>query len=133
VALTRKPWPGWPGDLTPVAEIERYGLYHYPLRKQYPRTPPAMIAFRYDGQLQSIHHVATDEIVDTPYGHVPGAPNARWDDFHVLLRLGPSIGPDHLVRTGSGVYGPGRHWVDLDLLLTSKTVADAVKASRARR
>jgi hypothetical protein len=132
VALTRKPWAGWPRELTPVAEVERHNLYHYPLRPHYPRIPPTMIGFRYDGQLQSIHRVERDETVATPFGHVPGAPNAKWDEPHALLHLGPPIRPDHSVRTGVGIYGPGRHWADLDLLLSSPTFADAVRASKVR-
>ena len=133
VSLTRESWDGCPKDLTPVAEVEVHRLYHYPLRPGYPRTPPATIGFRYDGRLQSIHRVEHDEIVRTPYGHVPGAPDAMWEDPHLLLHLGQPITPDHLVRTGAGVYGPGRHWVDMDLLLASQTVAEAIRLTIERR
>ena len=107
-------------------------LYHYPSEGAYVKVVPNYIGFRYDGRLQSVHHVDGYELVDTPHGHVPGAPALAWDFPHFLLRLGPPMRPDHVVRTG-GLYGSARHWADLDLLLTSTTVREAVDATKTRR
>ena len=132
VALTRRSWKDWPADLTPVAEVEQHRLYHYPSEGSYVKVVPNYIGFRYDGRLQSVHHVDGYELVDSPHGHVPGAPALDWDFPHFLLRLGPPVRPDHPVRTG-GLYGSARHWADLDLLLTSATVREAVDATKTRR
>jgi hypothetical protein len=75
VALTRKVWEGWPADLSPVDELEKHRLYHYPTVGNYRKIVPNYMGFRYDGRLQSIHHVDSYEIIDTPHGHIPGAPD----------------------------------------------------------
>jgi hypothetical protein len=53
------------------------------------------------GKLRSINHVDAYEIIDTPFGHVPGAPEMGWDVPHFLLHLGTPIRPDHKVANGS--------------------------------
>ncbi len=132
VALTRKPWDGWPSDLTSVVEVEKHRLYHYPSSAGYPKIVPNYIGFRYDGRLRSVHHVDAYEVVHSPRPHVPGAPAIEWDEPVFMLRLGPPIRPDHEVRAGR-LYGPGHQWADLDLLLTASTVREAVDQSRSRR
>jgi hypothetical protein len=131
VALTRHPWQGWPADLSSVDEVERHRLYHYPSSASYPKIVPNYIGFRYDGHLQSIHHVDNYDIVHSPSPQVPGAPAIEWDEPVFLLQLGPPIRPDHRVRTGK-LYGPAHHWADLDLLLTASTVREAVDGSNER-
>jgi len=132
VALSRKAWRGWPADLTPVAEVERHSLYHYPQRRGYAKEVPEYIGFRYDGRLQCIYPVASHEVVFSPYPHVPGAPQESWDDPHNLLHLGAAIVPGHEVASGD-VFGPGHNWADLDLLLSCDTVDEAVERTRQRR
>ena len=131
VVLTRKVWDGWPTDLSQVDEVEKHRLYHYPTVGNYRRIVPNYIGFRYDGHLQSIHHVDNYDIVHSPSPQVPGAPAIEWDEPVFLLRLGPPMRPDHTVRTGT-LYGPGHQLADLDLLLTSSTVREAVDLSKAR-
>ena len=133
VALSRNSWDGWPADLTPVDEIEKHRIYHFPTVGSYPKIVPNYMGFRYDGRLHSIHHVDEYTIVDTPYGHVPDAPNLTWDAPNFLLRLGPPIRPDHEVRTGKGIPQSMRVTVDLDLLLTSDTITDAYALMKARQ
>jgi hypothetical protein len=132
VPLQVNSWDGWPSDLTPVSEVERHRLYHYPSEGSYPRIVPNYIAFRYGGRLQSIHHVDGYEIVNSPYPNVPGAPRIEWALPHFLLRLGPSIKPAHTVASG-GVFGSARHTADLDLLLTSASVKEAVDLTKQRQ
>ena len=79
VSLRRQVWEGWPADLSPVDEVERHRIYHYPTRGgNYPKIVPTYMGFRYDSRLQSIHHVEAYEIVDSPFGLIPGAPVRRW-------------------------------------------------------
>ncbi len=108
-------------------------MYHYPSIGSYPKVVPNYMGFRYDGRLQSVHHVDDYAIVDTLHGHVPGAPDAMWEVPHFLLRLGPPIRPDHEVRTGKGIVRSARVTVDIDLLLTSSTITEAFHQSTARR
>jgi hypothetical protein len=131
VPLRLEAWDGWPADLTPIAEVEQHRIYHYPTEGNYPKVVPNYIAFRYLSQLQSIHHVDSYVIVDSPYPHVPGAPDQKWDAPGFLLHLGPPIKPPHRVESG-GVYGPSRHWADLDLLLTASSVKEAVELTKER-
>lgn len=134
VSLTRNTWPGWSADLSPVDEVEKHRIYHYPTRGgNYPKIVPNYMAFRYDGRLQSIHHVDDYEIVDSPYGLIPGAPDAKWDEPAYFLRLGPPFRPTHDARTGKGIFRNAPVTADLDLLLTSSTVIEARDATKARR
>jgi hypothetical protein len=133
VSLTRHPWDGWPADLSAVDEVEKHRIYHYPSIGSYPKVVPNYMGFRYDGRLQSVHHVDGYEMVDSPHGHVPGAPDLRWEAPAFLLRLGPPIRPDHPVRTGNGIPRSMRVTVDIDLLLTSPTITEAYHRSTARR
>jgi hypothetical protein len=132
VALTRKVWAGWPADLSPVDEVEKLGLYHYPTVGNYRKIVPNYMGFRYDGRLQSIHHVDDYEIIETPYGHVPGAPDLRWDAPANLLHLGRPIRPDHRVPTGKGIWPSAPMVIDIDLLLTSATIVEARNATKLR-
>ena len=134
VSLTRDVWAGWPADLSPVDEVERHRVYHYPTRGgNYPKIVPNYMAFRYDGKLKSIHHVDEYIVVDSPYGLIPGAPNADWDEPAYFLRLGPPFRPNQEVRTGKGIFRNAPVTADLDLLLTSSTVVEARDATKARR
>lgn len=134
VSLRRQVWDGWPADLSPVDEVERHRIYHYPTRGgNYPKIVPTYMGFRYDGRLQSIHHVDSYEIVDSPYGLIPGAPDLRWDEPAYFLRLGPPFRPTHEVRTGAGIFRAAPLTADLDLLLTCSTISEARDVTKARR
>ena len=91
------------------------------------------MGFRYDGRLQSIHHVDAYEIVDSPFGLIPGAPVRRWDEPAYFLRLGPPFRRDHEVRPGTGIFRAAALTADLDLLLTCSTISEDRDATRARR
>lgn len=133
VALSRRVWDGWPADLSPVDEVEKYRVYHYPTVGNYRKIVPNYMGFRYDGVLKSIHHVDSYEIIDSPFGHMPGAPDLPWDAPANLLHLGPPIRPDHRVPTGKGTWPSAPMVVDIDLLLTSATITEARDATKARR
>jgi len=99
----------------------------------YRKIVPNYMGFRYDGVLQSIHHVDSYKIIDSPFGHVPGAPDLPWEAPVNLLHLGPPIRPDHRVPTGKGIWPSAPMVVDIDLLLTSATITEARAATKARR
>lgn len=132
VSLSTSAFPGW--SITTVDIIEKFGRYFFPgTGKNWPKTPPNYVAFRYYGRLQSIHHVDDYTIAQDMRPFFPGAPDTSDWDPHFLMTLGPAIRPDHEVKTGKGIVRSARVWVDLDLLLTSSTITEAAELSRRRR
>lgn len=122
------------GEHTLISLVEKLGRYFFPANgKNWPKMPPNYIAFRYWGELQSIHHVDSYVIGDRPLDHIPGSPDASWDVPHYFLTLGPAMRPDHPVRTGPRIHRSARVWADIDLLLTSETISEAWEKTRTRR
>ena len=92
---------------------------------------PNYMAFRYDGRLQTIHHVESTEIFENPRQLFKDAED-REVEPHYLFRLGPAIRPPHEVRNGPSIRQANRVWCMLDLLLTSATITDALKETKRR-
>jgi hypothetical protein len=97
----------------------------------WPSEPPNYIAFRFDGKLQSIHHIEKFEVFVNPRKHFKEIPNQKWRE-HYLYHLGPAFGPGHEVRTGKKIPRSMRVWSALDLLLTSQTVEEARDKTKIR-
>ncbi len=93
--------------------------------------PPNYIAFRYDGRLQSIHHV-DDYVIVTEMAEALPVPPTTWDP-HFVLTLGPAIRPPQVVPTGPRIRRAARTWVDIDLLLTGATISEALTLTTQRR
>jgi hypothetical protein len=115
----------------PVDVVEKFKIYYHPAAAHWPKEPPNYIAFRYDGRLQSIHHIESYQVAKSLKGIIPG------NEFdkpipHFVYNLGPTIGPSHRVATGN-MYGPAHAWCMLDTLLTEKTVWDAQKKTAERK
>lgn len=88
------------------------------------------MGFRYDGKLQSIHHVEDYEIVDDLTTKIAEMyPDPR--PPHFLYTLGPAIRPAKEVKTGP-IHGKSRLKCMLDTLLTSDTVAEAHAITKER-
>jgi hypothetical protein len=85
------------------------------------------------GSCKSIHHVDDYDVVESPFGLFPGAPDLAWDEPAYFLRLGPPFRPNHEVRTGPGIFRAAPLTADLDLLLTCATISEARDATKARR
>jgi hypothetical protein len=128
VSLSRDEWvPG----LTFVDIVEKRRLYFHPYgRGGWPPEPPNYMGFRYDGRLQSICHVEHAEVVRSFHRYIPERPNQD-EGPHFLYRLGPPIPPVKEVKTGK-IFRSGRRRAMLDLLLTSKTIAEASAKSYKR-
>ena len=118
-------------DLTFVDYVEKKQTYFHPIRKGYPSTPPNYIAFRYHGRLQSIHHVSSYITVSHLNDVFPKLLDDSSRDPHFIYSLDEPIIPNRVIKTG-GLFGSGRHWAAIDLLLTSNTVRDAVEATKLR-
>lgn len=108
-------------------------VYFHPFGKNWPRRPPVLMGFRWDGRLQQVNRVDSatvvpalqDEWPDIPLGPEPGESYGP----HALYRLGPKLRVPE-IPTGNIVMAR-RAWVLLDQLLTEPTIEAAEKASKA--
>lgn len=105
--------------------------YFHPMAKTWPLNPPNYVAFRYDGRLQSIHHVERSEVT-----HRLQKVNKNWPKTnrpHFVYQLGRPIRPPLDIGLGN-LWTNARLWCLIDTLLTGKykTLKDANEASRKR-
>ena len=112
--------------------VNKAGRYFYPAAKGWPAEPPNYIAFRYDGRLQSIHHVDATATLSNFHDVFPEAPNETVAP-HYCLTLGPAIRPKDVVKNGPRIHMQNRCWCMLDTLLTAPTVSDALTETERRR
>jgi hypothetical protein len=105
--------------------------YFFPTEGRWPRVPPNYIAFRYDGKLQSIHHVDGHDVFANPHDVFSDAKDKKIEP-HYLLKLGPAIRPPHEVRTGDKIRQAMRVRAMLDLLLTCSTITEARDRTQER-
>ncbi|MDA2913185.1 hypothetical protein MYX77_04360 [Acidobacteriia bacterium AH_259_A11_L15] len=119
-----------------IINVTRKGVYFHPVGVHgWPKEPPNYVAFRYDGKLQSIHHVNSYELADERELHKRGLisrvpPKER--TVHFLYKLGPAIAPPREVRTGKRIVRNNRVWCMFDALLTCKTISEAHALSKKR-
>lgn len=116
-------WKCSPAD--PVIKSRRY---FHPIRVGWPKDPPNYIAFRYNGKLQSIHHIHNYTVTRNLKEWLIKKPK----EDHYLYTLGPAIKPSKEIRSGK-IYPNGRVWCMLDALLTSKTIFEARNISKKRK
>ena len=95
------------------------------------KEPPNYIAFRYDGKLQSIHHIEGYEVVTNMSKVFSEAKDEEWEPSFVY-HLGTPFAPSNEVRTGN-VYPNGRVWCMLDTLFTCSTISDARDLTKSRQ
>lgn len=133
VALSHEHAPGW--DCSWIEIVTVHNMYFHPVGGAgWPKEPPNYLAFRYNGQLQSIHHVERYEVVTSLVGRLPAVHDDNWNfegTPHFLYTLGPAFRPSTAVRTGN-IYASGRVRCMLDTLFTADTIAEARDISRAR-
>lgn len=110
--------------------VKRQRRYFYPTAPGWPE-PPNYIAFRYDGKLQSIHHVEKFDVFTNPKTVFAEADDATVQP-HDCLHLGPPIIPPTEVRNGPSVHQATRVWCMIDTLLTNKTITDARNETQRR-
>ena len=97
VALSQDPIKG-DRDYTWIDVVEKDKHYFHPIKKGWPDEPPNYIAFRYDGQLQSVHYIESYKVVTNP-----SSVNMNWlesDREQFLYKLGPAMKPLDTVRSG---------------------------------
>lgn len=108
----------------------KHHRYFYPAKGHWP-PPPNYLAFRYDGRLQSIHHVDGTQIFANPREVFKAAKNQNIDP-HYLFRLGPAIVPPREVKNGPKIMRSMRVWCMIDTLLTAATITDAWTETKRR-
>ena len=119
-------------DYTWIDVVEKDQTYFHPFGiNGWPALPPNYLAFRYGGQLRSVHHVEGYDVV----GDL-SAINPHWpagSDEHLLYRLGPPMRPASPLPNGK-IYATGRVWCALDTLLSGAypTIADARDETQRR-
>lgn len=119
-------------DLTWIEIVQNHMKYFHPLGGNgWPKEPPNYIAFRYYGQLQSIHHIEDYVVTKNLHDEIPEMPVSDGTVNFFVYKLGPAIVPPKTVKTGN-IYASGRKWAMLDTLLTADTIAEACNISKAR-
>ncbi len=130
VSLAQGNPPGW--SISWIDIVEKRQRYFYSVGPGWPDPPPNYIAFRYGGQLRSIHHVDSYEVFGDPSTIFPEAPQQKWAPTY-CLRLGPPINPAQPVPYGPRVNRAARVWCMIDTLLTSNSISDALSESDRRK
>jgi hypothetical protein len=122
------------GDITYLDIVKKYNRYCCPVggKGGWPKEPPNYIAFRYNGKLQSIHHIEGYDVSDELYKYVPELPHKKSSETHFIFTLGPAIIPQKDVKTGKSIVRSNRVWVDIDTLLTSDTISQALEITKSR-
>jgi hypothetical protein len=119
----------WSVDFREV--VQRQRRYFYPLEGGGWPEPPNYIAFRYDGRLQTIHHVDSFDVFTNPRTLFAEAEDVAVKP-HYCLRLGPPIRPAKEVPNGFKIRMAMRVWCAIDTLLTSDTITDAMAETKRR-
>lgn len=129
VAISSGQVDGWKISWIDIVKRKRY--FHPVGGKGWPTEPPNYIAFRYNGRLQSIHHIEKYEVFTNPNQYFPEIPSEEWK-YHFIYELGDPIIPMKNVKTGN-IYRNGRVWAMLDLLFTSDTISEARDRTKKRQ
>lgn len=109
---------------------ERKRYFHPVGVDKWPKEPPNYIAFRYDGKLQSIHHIEGYEIVTNMSKVFPEAKDEEREPSFVY-HLGEPFAPSKDVVTGN-IYPSGRVWCMLDTLFTCDAISLARDLTKQR-
>ena len=129
LALAQGSPNGW--NISWIDIVKEKLKYFHPLGgRGWPKVPPNYIAFRYNGRLQSIHHIESYTVFTNPHQEIPEITSEEWGP-HFLYFLGPAMKPSKEIKTGK-IYPNGRVWCMLDTLLVCDTVAEARDLSKHR-
>lgn len=111
--------------------VEKDKCYFHPVGNRWPFEPPNYIAFRYYGQLQSVHYIKRYDVVTDLSSVNENWPKTDSDNF--LYTLGPAMEPPVIVKNGS-IWPSGRYWCAIDTLLSGacKTISDARDETKRR-
>ncbi|MCK1354628.1 PD-(D/E)XK nuclease family protein [Bradyrhizobium sp. CW7] len=125
------------GETTFIDVVEKYNQYFHPIGGTgggWPYDPPNYLAFRYRGQLQSVHHVESYDVITDFQPHFCSESVPTYCP-HFLYKLGPAIRPSRRIPTNGKeltLFRSARKWIYIDLLLTADSVADAADLTKRR-
>ena len=112
--------------------VTKYGKYFCPQGNGWLVEPPNYIAFRYDGSVQSIHHIESYVITKNIHKYISEYPDFQEKIPHFVFTLGEAIIPSKCVKSGATIRAR-RVWAMIDLLLTCDSVDEAVKKTKERK
>ncbi len=120
------------GSHTWIDVVEKDGFYFHPVGDRFPRKPVNYIGFRYRGRLQSVHRVASFEIMPDVR-----TVNPLWYPSvgdHFVYKLGPAMRPPVTMKAGSGIRMSARAWCAIDTLLSGEfeTLTEARDETKRR-
>lgn len=123
VSLSRKTAGGKNQKHTYVDVVEKDGCYFHQVGNTWPISPPNYIGFRYDGKVQSVHHIESFEVVQDI-----SKINVNWPKTnvnHFVYKLGPAMKPAKELL--SERIWTLRVWCTIDSVLSGKfkTVREA--------
>ena len=119
------------GEISFIDVVEKKRKYFHPIGyRGFPKEPPNYIAFRYNGRLQSIHHIEGYEVTSNLHEKISEIKNKKEKNPLFIYTLGKSLNPN---KIGTGrIFRSGHVWCMLDTLFTSKTIAEARNLSQKR-
>ena len=129
-------------DMTFMDVVEKHRKYFHPVggdKRGWPSEPPNYIAFRYKGELQSIHHIQSYTVIENYYPYFPVPESSVLDSPHFMYTLGPPIKPTHRIPTNdpdkkkTKIIRSARKWCFIDLLLTCDSIAEAACKTQDRK
>ncbi|MBK0115440.1 MULTISPECIES: hypothetical protein [unclassified Delftia] len=109
------------GKRTWIDVVEKDRSYFHPVGNTWPTQPPNYIAFRYWGQVQSIHRIESHDIVFDVSTVDPTWATTNMD--HFVYRLGPAMRPPTKLGAGGtadSIRRSARVWCSIDTLLTGE-------------
>lgn len=113
--------------------VNKEHKYYCPVGNSWPKVAPNYLAFRYDGQLQSIHHVENYTITRNLHTEIPAMKDIDKAVDHFVFSLGPAIKPQKTVKTGDSIKYARRCYCMLDTLLTANTISEAERITKERK
>lgn len=109
------------GQRTWIDVVEKDRRYFHPVGNTWPSHPPNYIAFRYRGQLQSIHRIESYDVVLDVSSVDPSWVSTSVD--HFVYALGPAIRPAKTLKAAGkedSVQRSARVWCAIDTLLSGE-------------
>ena len=109
------------GKRTWIDVVEQDGRYFHPVGNNWPAQPPNYVAFRYRGQVQSIHRIESHDIVFDVSTVDPTWASTNVD--HFVYTLGPAMRPPAKLGAAGNddtIKRSARVWCAIDTLLSGE-------------